>query len=73
MRHRPEKPLHVNLTFFCRTKEINHFQEDHDICSELFSNHTHKHASLMPKSQSFTRNTEENRDILENLTSAVFL
>ena len=40
-------------------------------CSELFSNHTHKHASVMPNPQSFTRNTDENRDILENFTSVV--
>ena len=42
------------------------------MCSELFSNHTHKHASVMPKPQSFTRNTDENRDILKNFTGVVF-
>ena len=40
-------------------------------CSEPFSNHTHKHASVMPNPQSFARNTDENRDILENFTSVV--
>ena len=72
MRYRPEKPLHFNLLFFCKTKARNHFQEGHEICSELFSNHTHKHASVMPKPHSFTRNTDENRDILKNFTGVVF-
>ena len=57
MKYRPEKPLLVKLTFFVETKQ------------ELFSNHTHKHAFVMPKPLSFTRNTEENGDILENFTS----
>ena len=60
MRYRPEKPLHVKLTFFVEPKQ------------ELFSNHTHKHVSVVPKPLSFTRNTEENRDILENFTSLSF-
>lgn len=34
-----------------------------------FRSHTHKPASAMPKPQSFTKNTEENRDILENFTA----
>ena len=72
MRYRPEKPLHVNPYIFCRTKARNYFQEGHDICSELFSNHTHKRASVMPKPQSFTLNTDENSDILKNFTGVVF-
>ena len=45
------------------------------ICSELFKgfiSHTHKRAYVMPKPQSFTRNTEENPDILDSFKSVVF-
>ena len=72
MRYRPKskgyltEPLRVTPYIFRRTEHArNHFQEGHDICSELFkgfSNHTDKRSSDMPKPQSFTRNLE----ILEN-------
>ena len=62
----------LHLTFFCRTNMQKKIFKKVMAFSELFkgfSNHIHKPASVMPKPQSFARNTEENCDILENFTS----